>query len=140
MSQIFYPAPTRLSIEHDIAVSTSLIDPWTTLASVAVICALICLAVLQLRKRPLLSFAILFFFINHLIESSIIGLELIFEHRNYLASMFLFFPVAAGLKNLLDRYSERSRPMVSLSGWLHHPTSHRFRDRDLHSQPGVEFG
>ena len=28
--------------------------------------------------------------------------------------MFLFFPVAAGLKNLLDRYSERSRPMV----WL----------------------
>ena len=32
LSQIFYPAPTRLSIEHDIAVSTSLIDPWTTLA------------------------------------------------------------------------------------------------------------
>ena len=41
-------------------------------------------------------------------------MELIFEHRNYLASMFLFFPAAAGLKNLLDRYSERSRPMV----WL----------------------
>jgi Flp pilus assembly protein TadD len=114
LSQIFYPAPTRLSIEHDIVVSTSLIDPWSTLASVAIICALIGLAVLQLRKRPLLSFAILFFFVSHLIESSIIGLELVFEHRNYLASMFLFFPVAAGLKSLLDRYSERSRPMV----WL----------------------
>jgi protein O-mannosyl-transferase len=114
LSQIFYPAPTRLSIEHDFSVSTSLIDPWTTLASMVVICALVCFAVLQLRKRPLLSFAILFFFINHLIESSIIGLELVFEHRNYMASMFLFFPVAAGLKSLIDRYSGRSRSMV----WL----------------------
>ena len=119
LSQIFYPAPTRLSIEHDMVLSTSLIDPWTTLASVAIICALIGFAVLQLRKRPLLSFAILFFFINHLIESTVIGLELVFEHRNYLASMFLFFPAASGLKSLLNRYRERSRPMVwVLAGFI----------------------
>jgi len=30
LSQIFYPVATRLSIEHDISVSTSIIDPWST--------------------------------------------------------------------------------------------------------------
>jgi tetratricopeptide (TPR) repeat protein len=58
----------------------------------------------QMRNRPMLSFGLLFFFLNHLVESSIIGLELIFEHRNYLPSLFLFTPVAVGLQWLIDRY------------------------------------
>jgi tetratricopeptide (TPR) repeat protein len=111
LSQIFYPAPTRLSIEHDIAISTSLLEPWVTLPSVITILLLIGCACLQWRRRPLISFAILFFFVNHLIESSIIGLELIFEHRNYLPSMFLFFPVTAGLRRGLNYYQQRSSIM-----------------------------
>jgi Flp pilus assembly protein TadD len=112
--QIFYPVPTRLSLEHDVAVSTSLFHPWTTLPSIVAICALIAFAVLRIRRQPLLSFAVLFFFINHAIESSIIGLELIFEHRNYLPSMFLFFPVAWGLKLLLNHYRKSSRLMAGI--------------------------
>jgi tetratricopeptide (TPR) repeat protein len=65
----------------------------------------------QMRKRPLLSFAILFFFLNHLIESTLIGIEIIFEHRNYLPSLFLFFPVSAALKALLDYYRPRKPAM-----------------------------
>ena len=61
----------------------------------------------QMRKQPVLSFAILFFFLNHAVESTIIGLELAFEHRNYLPSLFLFFPVAMGLKWLLDFYRDK---------------------------------
>jgi len=119
LSQVFYPAPTRLSIEHDIAISTSLLDPWTTLPSVIAILLLIGFGFAQLRRRPLLSFAILFFFVNHLIESSIIGLELIFEHRNYLPSLFLFFPVAAGLRYGVNYYRQRSRTMsVVLAGFI----------------------
>ena len=34
-------------------------------------------------------------------------MELAFEHRNYLPSLFLFFPVAMGLKGLLDYYRDR---------------------------------
>ena len=49
-----------------------------------------------------------FFFLNHLIESSIIPLELVFEHRNYIPSMFLFVPVAGGLWSMLD-YCRRHR-------------------------------
>ena len=104
LSQIFYPVPSRLSIVHDVELSRSLCDPWTTLPAIFSVLALICFGVLQIRKRPMLSFAILFFFLNHAIESSVIGLELIYEHRNYLPSMFLFVPVAIGLQRLIDHY------------------------------------
>jgi tetratricopeptide (TPR) repeat protein len=108
LTQIFYPVPTRLSIEHDITASTSLIDPWTTLPAAIIILGLICFGFSQIRKRPLIGFAILFFFLNHAIESTILNLELIFEHRNYLPSMFLFLPVAAGLKWLIDHYCKKN--------------------------------
>jgi tetratricopeptide (TPR) repeat protein len=65
-----------------------------------------------MRKRPILSFAILFFFLNHVIESSIIALELVFEHRNYLPSLFLFVPVAVVIKWLLDYYNDRNRSLA----------------------------
>jgi tetratricopeptide (TPR) repeat protein len=119
LSQIFYPVPTRLSIEHDIMVSTTLVDPWTTLPSIIAVFGLIVLSFLRLTRWPLFSFAVLFFFLNHAIESSVIGLELIFEHRNYLPSMFLFLPVAQGLEKALEYYKRRSRPMyVVIAGFV----------------------
>jgi Tfp pilus assembly protein PilF len=111
LSQLFYPVPTRLSIEHHLPVSTSLFSPWTTLPSILVVMVLIGFGIALMRKRPILSFSILFFFLNHLIESSFIGLELIFEHRNYLPSLFLFFPVSVALKALTDHYRYRKSAM-----------------------------
>lgn len=79
------------------AVSRSWWEPATTLpALVALIAAT--LAALWLRKRlPIVSFAWLYFLAAHLLESSTIGLELYFEHRNYLPAMFLGWPVAQAL-------------------------------------------
>ena len=108
LSLIFYPLPYRLSIEHDITISTSLFDPWTTLPAVLFHFVLIGIGLSQIKKRPLWALAILFFYLNHIIESSIISLELIFEHRNYLPSLFLFLPVAAGFKKLLDIYQAKN--------------------------------
>jgi tetratricopeptide (TPR) repeat protein len=108
LSQIFYPVISRYSIEHDIVVSTSFVTPWTTLPAIILVFSLIGLGLSQMRKRPILSLAILFFFLNHLIESSIIPLELVFEHRNYLPSFFVFLPLAVGVKWLLDYYRQRS--------------------------------
>ncbi len=118
LSLIFYPAPTRLSIEHDIDVSASFFYPWTTMPSIIIIVILIGLGIWQARKRPLLSFAILFFFLNHVIESSVIGLELIFEHRNYLPSFFLFVPVSTGLKWLIDKYHYRKGMFYLISAFV----------------------
>ena len=108
LTLIFYPAPNRLSLVHDIEISTSFFHPWTTLPSIIVVFALVGYAIYKLKKWPILSFAILFFFLNHVLESSIIPLELIFEHRNYLPSMFLFWPVAAGLERLMSFYRSKN--------------------------------
>jgi Tfp pilus assembly protein PilF len=59
------------------------------------IAILIALAILTAKREPLLSYAILWFFGNLVIESSVIGLELVFEHRNYLPSMFAILAMVA---------------------------------------------
>ena len=114
ISQIFYPVPTRLSIVHEFEISTSLFSPWSTLPAMFFIGGLIGFGLLQARKRPLLSFAILFFFLNHLIESTVLPLELVFEHRNYLPSLFAFVPVAAGVQQALDYYRRQKHPFYRL--------------------------
>jgi protein O-mannosyl-transferase len=111
ISQIFYPIPSRFSVEHQFTLSTSLFHPWTTIPSIIFITLLICFSILSIRKYPVLSFAILFYFLNHSIESTFISLELCFEHRNYLPSFFLFLPVAIGFKQVIDYYEYRKRAM-----------------------------
>jgi tetratricopeptide (TPR) repeat protein len=109
LTQIFCPLPDRFSIGHEISVSTSLLKPWTTLPAILLICNIIGLGLSQIKKRPLVAFAVLFFFLNHLIESTILPLELVFEHRNYLPSLFLFLPLSAVVKKITDRYQKRCR-------------------------------
>ena len=111
LSQIFYPVPNSLSIEHDVVLSTSLFKPWNTIPAVLVVFLLIGTGLFLIKKKPVVAFAILFFFLNHIIESSIIPLELVFEHRNYLPSLFLFFPISVGIKMLIDYYREKKFSM-----------------------------
>ncbi len=92
---LLWPQPSRLNLDHDFALSYSLTDPVTTLISMGVITALIALAILTAKREPLFSYAILWFFGNLVIESSVIGLELVFEHRNYLPSMFVILAMVA---------------------------------------------
>ena len=109
LSLIFYPTPDRLAFMHDIPISTSLMHPWTTLPATGIIIALIMGGFYLLRKRPFIGFAVIFFFMNHVIESTIIPLELVYEHRNYLPSMFLFVPIAAGFMTLLNYYRNKQK-------------------------------
>ncbi|KAB2891579.1 MAG: tetratricopeptide repeat protein [Desulfobulbaceae bacterium] len=109
ISLLFYPSPMRLSLEHSITLASSVITPWATFASILCISGLLILGLWQFRKRPLISFAIFFYFINHLVESTIIPLEPIFEHRNYLPSFFLFLPIASVLNLWLNDYGTSSR-------------------------------
>lgn len=78
-------------------VSHGLFTPATTLP-----CALVALALpvaaFGLRRRlPSLAMALLFFFAGHLLESTVVPLELYFEHRNYLPAMLLGWPLARAL-------------------------------------------
>ena len=119
LSQLLYPVPTRLSVEHDVLVSTSLLQPWDTLPAILLVLAAIGFGFSQVNRRPLIAIAILFFFLNHVIESTVIPLELIFEHRNYLPSLFLFLPIAAGLKWLFDHFINENRAMAgAIAGFV----------------------
>ncbi|MDH3327710.1 MAG: tetratricopeptide repeat protein, partial [Desulfobulbaceae bacterium] len=93
MGLIFYPNPNRLTLDYDFPLSKSLLDPITTLISLGSLIGLAVLAIFLARREKLLSFCIIWFLINLVIESSVICLELIFEHRTYLPTMFfiLFF-------------------------------------------------
>lgn len=103
-SLLLFPHYGRLSLEHDISVSHSLIDPLSTVFAMLAILALFGLAVYIARRERFISFAILWFLGNLVIESSVIGLEMVFEHRTYLPSML----VVAALVVLLGRYLKQS--------------------------------
>ena len=106
--QLLYPVPGQFSIVHDFSLSTSLWTPWTTPVSIFAILALILFAGYNFRRTPMLSFSICFFFVGHSIESTIFPLELVFEHRNYLPSLFLFLPVASGMTHLAGTFREKN--------------------------------
>lgn len=117
--QIFIPNPANFSLMHDFPVSTSLFTPWATMPAILCIFVMIAIAVYGIRRWPTFSFAILFYFLNHLVESTIIPLEMVYEHRNYLPSMFLFLPILIGLWKVLNKLrlfpSKRNITIVGLS-------------------------
>ena len=82
---IIAPDISLMGIYHDdIPISTGLLTPATTLPAVIGILLLLLLTIWARRRAPMLAFGLLWFFIGHLIESTIIPLEIAHEHRNYL--------------------------------------------------------
>ena len=73
--------------------STGLFSPITTALSFLLHIGLIAIALMKRRQLPLFAMAVLFFYASHLLESTVINLELYFEHRNYIAVAFLFLPL-----------------------------------------------
>jgi len=109
LSLLIYPMPNRLSIIHEITVSRSFFNPITTLPSILIVIIIILICILKTKKYPLISFCILFFFLNHSIEASFLNLELVFEHRNYLPSLFIFIPISILLINFINYYNYNIR-------------------------------
>jgi len=105
LSLLFYPIDSRLTFLYDIDISKSLFMPITTLPAILIIFAIIGVALWICQKRALIAFCILFFFVNHLIESSILPLELIYEHRNYIPSMLLFILPSILMLMIIDYFS-----------------------------------
>lgn len=106
ISLLIYPILPRLTLLHDIHYSTSMISPWTTMASMVFIAATLFYAVrLYLKKQVFVCFCILFFYLNHLIEASVISLELIFEHRNYIPMMMFWPPFVILILKAIDFFA-----------------------------------
>ena len=113
ISLLIYPVPWRFSVAHSVQISDSLFDPATTVASILILVLALISLILFSKKRPLLSFCLLFFFVNHLMESTFLPLELVFEHRNYIPSMLFFVPAALAFCTFLEKH--RSSKSVSFA-------------------------
>lgn len=88
LSLVLVPRLDQFSLFHDdIELSTSVLSPWTTLPSLVGMVFLLVIAYRVRRRQPLLSLGIFWFFAGHLLESTILPLELAHEHRNYLPSL-----------------------------------------------------
>lgn len=103
LKQILAPSTSQMALYHDdFTVSRGLLAPPSTLAAVIGLAVLLGVAFWTRRRAPLVALGLLWFFAGHSLESTILPLEPVFEHRNYLpmygivmiAVYYLLYPFA----------------------------------------------
>ena len=85
LAKIALPRPRAFGVDFDDYPVAA--PPWASPATALAIagwCVAFAAAIAWRRKAPFAAFAILWFLAGHVLESSVIPLELYFEHRNYL--------------------------------------------------------
>lgn len=105
LTQLVWPAPGRFAIEHDIDISQGLFQPLTTALALGFIALWLGVAIVLLSKvgKRLYGALLLFPLAALSVESSIIPIDMIFEHRMYLPSVTLFALGALALSVLSPR-------------------------------------
>jgi Flp pilus assembly protein TadD len=86
-----------LNLSHDFSLSRSITGPPETLLALSGILLLAAAAFVLRKKYNLWAFCIVWYFGNLVIESTIIPLELVFEHRTYLPGVMVFFLLSSGM-------------------------------------------
>lgn len=106
------PLPGHFHFYHDeIGLSHGLMSPPTTIFSLLAIFLAIGAAWAIRRKHPLVAIGIGWFFAAQALTASILPLELVFEHRNYFASIGLYLA-------LFSLLVSRSGSNVHRAAWL----------------------
>lgn len=116
----FVPSISLLALHHDdFKVSTSLLAPVTTLGAVLGLIALVGAAGGCFKRHRMVSYGILLFLVGHAMESTVVGLELVHEHRNYfpligllLVPLYCLFLPSAQMK------SPWARPAIAIGAVL----------------------
>ncbi len=105
----FIPDITAINPFHDSYshVVLASINTWSILAIVVVL-SLIMSAIYFNKKSPVYSFAILWFFSAHLLESSVLNLELYYQHRNYVALFGLCLALVFTIAKTPSKYKKVS--------------------------------
>jgi len=103
LSYIFVPNGTGTGlINDDLGLSTGLLSPISTAASIIGWLLIIVIGYLLRKKAVLCSYGIGFFLIGHALESTFLPLELYFEHRNYLPMVGVLLFIVGGANALLS--------------------------------------
>lgn len=102
---------------HDqLTAATSWVDPWRVILPLLACVAAVTLAIKGRHRFTAAAMAALFFFAGHAVESTSVPLELYFEHRNYLPSALMFWPLAVVIVDAPYAWLRRGLPVVLLVG------------------------
>ncbi|MGA7437412.1 MAG: hypothetical protein WBW32_04690 [Luteibacter sp.] len=98
------PWPSWLSFYHDdFMASTGLLTPWTTLPCILAIGAATWLAWALRRRAPWLGLGLAWYLACHTLTATVLPLELIYEHRNYFASVGIVMLVVGAFRGELGK-------------------------------------
>ncbi len=110
---IFIPDIRAFGLFHDdINISRGVLEPLATLWSVGAWALLLGLSVAGIRRQAMWAFGILWFVVGHGVESGILGLEIVHEHRNYVPTFGLLFAALYYLATWLERVSKSGRLLI----------------------------
>lgn len=113
---ILLPQPSDFGLFHDdIAISRGWLMPWTTLTSAFGWLLVLVMLVKYGRRIPLVAFGVAWFLVGHLLESTILALELVHEHRNYLPAFGLLLAASEAGRQVAGRTKLREVPLLALT-------------------------
>ncbi|MHB0921345.1 MAG: hypothetical protein ACYC22_10330 [Thiomonas delicata] len=105
----------------DIAISTGLLHPWSTLFAVLGILGLAGFAAWSRRARgpvwAAAGVAVAFYLAGQVMESTWLQLELAFEHRNYLPAGLMFLPLAIALVRAAAPRQANAQAAIPIGRW-----------------------
>jgi tetratricopeptide (TPR) repeat protein len=116
-----WPRWSALGLYHDdFAISSGWLLPWTTLPAVLGWVAVLWLIWYLRRRARMVAFGLTWFLAGHLLESTILPLELVHEHRNYLPLLGLLWALLGGLSQFarMRKISHRALTGLALVGVL----------------------
>jgi tetratricopeptide (TPR) repeat protein len=92
---IVLPYTPNLGLFHDdIRISRGLFSPPETVVAICGLAVVLMIAVIKRKQVPVIFFATFWFLAGHLLESSMFGLEIAYEHRNYLPAYGILFAIS----------------------------------------------
>lgn len=90
------------------------LNPPITIIAFGIWAVTLFLAFWKKKHAPYFLFGLLFFLAGHLLESTFLGLELYFAHRNYVPAFGLYFALVYGLASLPKRFEKITLILFSL--------------------------
>lgn len=115
VAQIFYPNVQGMGLYHDdVVVSKSIHDPGSTLYALLGwgMVAMLLFALLFRQWGRYIALGVAWFLLGHSVESTVLPLELYFEHRNYFPAIGLFLLVGVLFSLAVKRWPEIKAPLL----------------------------
>ncbi|EZH81664.1 hypothetical protein AU05_09460 [Ectopseudomonas composti] len=113
VQQVLLPLPSTLYFYYDdFPISTGWLQPASTLFAVLGWLVLFGMAVCWRHRFPLFALGVFWFLAAHFITSNVIGLEMVFEHRNYFALLGILLICV----EMISRLPVRDGPGIKYAG------------------------